>query len=388
MLILAAGGLAIALLQTYQHVVLTSLSATGRSGCGLSASIDCDAVYASRYSELLGVPIAAWGAAAYLALIATLLTALAARGPVRRTLATAGFGIAAVSFLASAALFTVSVGVLGVLCPLCTAVHAINLALLVSAWRALGRPFTGLTAAREGAVLGERAFYGIHALLILALAGAALGASQWVRLRLVITDPTLTLDRDLAAFLKGEKHVFDLSQAPSKGNPAAPVTIVEFGDFECPTCRSAYWLYKAVLQPYGDRVRLCFKHYPLDQKCNEFVGSTPHASACLAAKASLHAHEEGKFWEFAEALYGSDRPPDQAACEAAARAVGLSPSAMMEFVKPRSGWETIVADIKEGRAAGVRSTPAFFINGRRAEGVLVPTALRAFIDATLAEGAR
>jgi protein-disulfide isomerase len=216
--------------------------------------------------------------------------------------------------------------------------------------------------------------------------GVGLGASQWVYLRLIITDPDLTLERDVGAFLKGTKHSLDLSKAPSEGNPNAPVTIVEFGDLECPTCRSAYWLYKAVLREYGEQVRICFKHYPLDQKCNRFVGNTPHANACLAAKASVHAHQQGKFWEFAEGLYGGEKSPSQEACEAAARAIGLDPGAMMAFVKPRdSGWETIVADIEEGRKAGVTSTPAFFINGRRAEGVLVPRALRAFIDATLQE---
>jgi protein-disulfide isomerase/uncharacterized membrane protein len=385
---------AIAAVQTHQHLTLVSLAASGRSACSASAYLDCDAVYASRYSDVLGVPVSTWGLAAYLVMTALLVIGLAQAGDFRRILTGAVFGLLVLACAASVVLFSISVGVLGVLCPLCTAVHGLNVILLAVCWHALGRPLAstrsglaGLAAAaahggKRGIFLARRTVYTMLAVLVLAAGAAGLAASKVVQFWIV--SPGMDVPEKVAEFFKGKIHEIDLSRAPVLGRPDAPVTVVEFGDFECPICRSAFWLYKSLLKEYGDRVRIAFKHFPLDQKCNGRLGSSPHPNACLAAKAAVFAQEQGKFWEHAEALFGHTQPLTQEVLAAAAEGIGLDMKAWWDFMRTKeTGGDVILKDIDEARRIGATGTPAFFFNGRRLEAAHNPRLVRAVVDAIL-----
>jgi predicted DsbA family dithiol-disulfide isomerase len=142
---------------------------------------------------------------------------------------------------------------------------------------------------------------------------------------------------------------------PSKGLANAPVTIVEFSDFECPYCGGLFPTLKQVEKNYPQQVRIVYRQFPL---------TNLHPHAMKAAEASLCAAEQNKFWEFHDSMFGNQR--ELSVADLKQRAVDLKMDTQAFNQCLDSGKETaaIQADIQEGARAGVSGTPAMFINGR------------------------
>ncbi len=138
---------------------------------------------------------------------------------------------------------------------------------------------------------------------------------------------------------------------PARGRPDAPVTIVEFSDFECPFCRRAEATVRQILDRYPQQVRLVYRHFPLPM----------HPEARPAAEAAACAGDQGKFWEFHDKLLAGAL--DQASRERYASEVGLDVEKYKACVANRQFKDAVAADEKAGEAAGVSGTPAFFVNG-------------------------
>ncbi|MFL6277789.1 MAG: thioredoxin domain-containing protein [Blastocatellia bacterium] len=157
---------------------------------------------------------------------------------------------------------------------------------------------------------------------------------------------------------------------PSKGPKNAPVTIVEFSDFQCPYCKQAALTLKQVLQSYGENVRLIFKHTPLPI----------HAEAFKAAQAAACAAEQGAFWEYHDRLFGSgDLSPEtlrKYAIEAR-----LEMKAFNLCLDSEASRVAVLKDMQEARQADVQGTPTFVINGRvLIRGVKGPDEFKKIID--------
>lgn len=144
---------------------------------------------------------------------------------------------------------------------------------------------------------------------------------------------------------------------PETGPPGAKVSIVEFSDFECSFCRKAHIKLKELLERYKGKARLAFRHYPLER----------HEHARQAAYASVCAHEQGKFWPFADLLFQEqDRMktvPMEKLLEEHAERAGLDKAKFQSCLNSGKGKETVEADMAEGEQYGVDSTPSFFVNG-------------------------
>ncbi len=126
----------------------------------------------------------------------------------------------------------------------------------------------------------------------------------------------------------------------AQGPEDAPVTLVEYGDFECPYCAAAYLIVKKIQEAMGDQLRFVFRHFPLTQ-------IHPHAEG--AAEASEAAAAQGRFWEMHDLLYENQRALDQMHLLGYAGELGLD---TQRFVRELEG----------------NGTPAFFINGIRYDG--------------------
>jgi protein-disulfide isomerase len=145
------------------------------------------------------------------------------------------------------------------------------------------------------------------------------------------------------------------------GPQAAPVTLEEFGDYQCPPCAQLYAEVDQIKEEFGDRLRLVFRHYPLTRI---------HPHALLAAHAAEAAGLQGKFWEMHRLLYAEQRawsatPDPRPMLDAYARRIGLD---VERFRRDLGGSETdarVVADHARARSVGVDSTPTFFVNGRK-----------------------
>jgi protein-disulfide isomerase len=146
----------------------------------------------------------------------------------------------------------------------------------------------------------------------------------------------------------------------------APITIVEYGDYECPWCHNAVPILKQVREQLGDRLRFVFRHFP-------WTSIHPHASA--AAEAAEAAGEQGKFWEMHETLFANQEHLAEVDLGHLALKLGLD---IYKFELSRPGEKhrrRISADVAGGQSSGVTKTPTFFINGKRYQGPLETAAI-------------
>ena len=145
----------------------------------------------------------------------------------------------------------------------------------------------------------------------------------------------------------------------ASGDPHAPVTLVEYGDYECPHCGHAYPIVKSIQHRLGKKLRFVFRNFPLAE-------SHPHARH--AAEAAEAAADQGRFWEMHDLLYeNQDRLEDE-------DLVGYAKQLKLDAQRVASALEdgTYTARVREDFRGGVRSgvngTPTFFVNGRRYDG--------------------
>ena len=160
-----------------------------------------------------------------------------------------------------------------------------------------------------------------------------------------------------------------------RGNPSAPVTIVEFADFQCPFCRKAEPTLQALLKKYDGRVKLAYRDFPLSQI---------HDHAELAAEASHCALSQGKFWEMHDAMFADGAKLDEAGLVRSATGLGIDQNSF-ESCMTSGKYKTVVQqDIEAGSQAGVEATPAFFINGESLSGARPEADFAEIIDRQLA----
>ena len=164
------------------------------------------------------------------------------------------------------------------------------------------------------------------------------------------------------------------SSHPALGPADAPVTIVEFADFECPHCASMFSTLENVKKNYGERVRIVFRQFPL---------AHIHPNARKAAEASLCAHEQGRFWEYHDSLFVNQRDLTIDALKRRAAQLGLDTAAFNPCLDSGKHAATIENDMDDGDEAGVFSTPTLFINGRMLEGNHPYATIARIIDAEL-----
>lgn len=173
------------------------------------------------------------------------------------------------------------------------------------------------------------------------------------------------------------RATLELAGAPVRGAVDAPVTIVEFSDFHCPFCRSVQPTLTTLLERYPGKVRLVYKHLPLDAL---------HPQARRASEASWCAAQQGKFWEFHDAIYrsGSSDASD-ATIDALAAPVGLDLPALKACLASGAAATAVAEDLRQGQERlGLTGTPGFFINGRELTGAQPLEAFTRIIDEELA----
>lgn len=157
---------------------------------------------------------------------------------------------------------------------------------------------------------------------------------------------------------------------PSKGPADAPVTIVEFSDFQCPFCSRLVPTLDQVMAKYPNQVRLVFRQFPL----------SIHPFAPKAAEAALCANEQGKFWEMHDAMFHDQQGLAVEALNAKAVQLGLDAGKFHSCLDQGKFRATVMSDTSAGEAAGVNSTPAMFINGRFVLGAVPIEQITSVID--------
>jgi len=159
---------------------------------------------------------------------------------------------------------------------------------------------------------------------------------------------------DVQVFLEPPRIRVRATGGPSRGPETAPITIVEFTDFQCPFCSRAMPTLQSLEEKFGQKVRLVFKHYPLPI----------HKEANRAAEAAVCAEEQGRFWEMHDKLFTDPNRLSATDIARYAQESNIEPSRFNDCLASGRGAERVKLDRAEGEDYGVSNTPTFFVNGR------------------------
>jgi len=169
----------------------------------------------------------------------------------------------------------------------------------------------------------------------------------------------LKKDYGVTSYLEPLRTEIPTAGFPTLGPASAPITIVEFSDFECPYCGGLFPTLKEIEKKYADKIRVVYRQYPL---------TSLHPHAQKAAEASLCADEQKRFWDFHDSLFGNQQDLTVDSLKRRAVELKLDAPAFNTCLDSGKHAETIKKDILEGSRAGVSGTPAIFINGRLLSG--------------------
>jgi Na+:H+ antiporter, NhaA family len=146
----------------------------------------------------------------------------------------------------------------------------------------------------------------------------------------------------------------DIERDHVRGAPGAPVTLVEYGDFQCPYCGDAYPVVHQLLERFGERLRFVFRHMPL---------SDLHPRAEAAAEAAEAAAAQGRFWEMHDRLFTHQQQLSDEDLRGHAEAIGVDIERFERDLRERRHAGRVAEDYRSGARSGTPSTPRFFING-------------------------
>ena len=159
------------------------------------------------------------------------------------------------------------------------------------------------------------------------------------------------------------------------GAPSAAVTLIEYGDYQCPHCAAAFPHVERVRAHFGARLALVYRHFPL---------SEVHPYALIAAQTAEFAGDQGLFWDMHEAIFINQRRLNPTVLFALASTLGLSQVKLRDAIGRGQYLDKINADFMGGVRSGVNGTPTFFINGERHQGTYAAADLINAINAAIA----
>jgi protein-disulfide isomerase len=173
-----------------------------------------------------------------------------------------------------------------------------------------------------------------------------------------------------------KRYPVSMDDDPILGSENAPITIIEFSDFQCPYCEK--WekeVYGKLLQDYGDKIRFVYRDFPL---------TSIHPQAQPAAEAADCANEQGAFWKYHDKLFGMEYPLGADTYVKYASELGLDMDKFQQCLTERRYQAEVTADLEYATNLGVNSTPTFFINGIPLVGAQPYSVFKYVIDKELA----
>jgi protein-disulfide isomerase len=206
-------------------------------------------------------------------------------------------------------------------------------------------------------------------------AGVLASVTSWLTFRAIALLPMSLRARQLLAT---EREILDLADEVDpardhiRGSERAPVTLLEYGDYECPYCGQAETAIRELLDSFGEELRYVWRHLPLGDV---------HPNAQMAAEASEAAAAQGRFWQLHDTLLTHQDELSAGELREDARRLGLDFEAFWEDVRKRRYAERVERDVASADASGVAGTPTFFINGRRHHGAYDQHSLAAAVRA-------
>lgn len=409
-IVLSLIGLVLSYISLQHHVQYAHGFATGPSFCHISAHFNCEAVNASEWSTLFGIPVASYGLFFYaLILLGSLFATTSARILSLHSWAGIVFALSLLASLLSLILFAISEIFIGALCLMCLGTYLVNFIMLAVVWRSawVGRTAEGVrcgiveSVTLLGSVLGivraapSVSKWRLRVLSVIVLLSGAASVImpdvlyfRYAELEMEESDPFMqwetapmtTFDLQLSGGAFGDYY---------RGELSAPIQIVEFADYECAACKIMHESMKGILEEYSGKYLFVFKNYPLDQACNPEMTHELHQFACTAAFFSRCAGEQGKFWESMNILFLRDADKGELSLENlvsdGSQELSLDQAAVRECMQSGRYREKILRDITAGSEAGLQGTPSIWVNGKLVR-MPSPDVLKQIFDSILEQG--
>ena len=196
---------------------------------------------------------------------------------------------------------------------------------------------------------------------------------NWVRVPSSSDASDSTASTSSSSSPSGSQDSGSVGAHPQRGSDNASVTIIEYSDFQCPFCRRAEGSIRQVLKKYGGQVRLVYMDFPLPS----------HRHAMEAAIAARCADEQGQFWAYHDALFENPGDLTTSGLKSTAEQIGLDNLTFDRCLEQRKFENVVLADQKEGEAAGLRGIPYFIVDGHPMHGASTPAAFSTVIDQEL-----
>jgi uncharacterized membrane protein/protein-disulfide isomerase len=372
----ALTGLAASAAAAYTHYHLIHDPAY-HSFCDVSETISCTQVYQSRFSTVAGVPVAIFGAIAFVAAALLAVGGLTAGPDLRASVPGYLLVLSTLSLVVVMYLGYASFVLVKAVCLLCLTTYAAVIGLFLVSAAATTVPVTSMLRRSRTDLLALAASPLAMALALLFVAGA--GGTIAFFPREVVSAAGVPEPVAPAVATQTQRSEFErwyVAQprvplvVPTEG---AKVLIVKFNDYQCPACAQSFLQYKPILAKceaeHPGAVKLVLKDYPLNRDCNDNITQTLHPSACDAAVAVRLArlHYRGDAME--DWFYTHQPQMTPSIVRQAARDIGQVTDFDAQY---RTTLSLVKGDVALGRTLALRGTPTFFINGVRIESVLAP----------------
>jgi protein-disulfide isomerase len=291
------------------------------------------------------------------------------------------FLLSGLSLIPSIYLAFISYAVLKTVCIMCSLTYLINIGIFVACWNAF-RSSQAKMDVKNSLFALPQSYWIVTIVLVL----LQLISGKIVNTMISATDEELddkTIGMFVSRHFSGPTFNFDLQNVPFYGPADAPVTLVEYSDFQCPFCAKSALTMPSLITDYRAKVRVVFKNYPLDPSCNVEMKNGGHQHACFAAKTGWCVFKlkgSESFFSYKSTAFENQEGASEAKYTEWAMAQGIEKDALSACVNDFETLNVIKAQIAEGKAAGVQGTPSIFLNGKSLEAGFVPKIFKAVMD--------
>lgn len=350
--------------------------------CSKVFGTGCDKTLLSQTSWKLGLPLAGWGIVYFTALACLIVMAWLLGEAFASEAAIGAFILGAAGACVSIALSIILFTGRAPFCPLCLAVHVINIALLPALWWQAGRSASellqefraGIKYLWDGQAKDPReARWKVVGFVTVML--VAIVMYQWVLVQAEIRKASVKGFEEIAAvYASTPKREVPVSENdPRLGPEDAPATLVVFASFQCPGCRTfALNIAPRLISRFEDGLTVIFKNFPLGKDCNPELQVDMQPWACEAAWTAEAARKQGKFWPFHDAIFAIGLNGGEETIMQIARNIGLDMKRFETDRRDQSTLAKVKADVELGRRLSIDGTPTVFLNGRQMRVVSIP----------------
>lgn len=381
-------GAGLALYATNLTFKLTVIGIIDPSGCSFNDWFSCDTVLSTNNATMFGAPVAWWGFLYYLWAFSALTFAIInSKKPFGKSTAEAILFISLISVLIT--FFKIyQLSALEVICPVCVGMYIANFAIFLFLIKSLNISFKQIVSfelnyfksifTKKSAEQNSPHPIRFGVIFIWLFAMGYLGLKYYENTVIEPDLPNVKLILD--EHFKQKSLVINTNDAPLTGNPEAKIKIVEFSDFECPSCKLLSSKMEMILLEYKNDVSFSFLNFPLDQSINENIKKEIHKNAGLAALAGVSAAAQDKFWSYQKELFENQTKLSREFLIELAVNQELYKDKFISEMDSDAAKQKVIQDIETGKSINVTGTPTLFINGRKVKYWNSPVVLKGIIE--------